>query len=422
MNAQTINPQSLNSQSLPVTTTRQTTSSDRLFLAGGPGFAQHRQVFGPLPSLSSAQLIDELRASGLAGRGGSGFPAWRKLAALDPAARGRSVIIANGAEGEPMSAKDATLLARAPHLVIDGLLLAAASLGSGDLYLYCSGTALGAARRALDEREDARRIQLREAPETFISGEASAVVRSIEKGVALPRDHRKRLTEAGLGGRPTLVHNVETLAQVALVARYGAHWFRSQGVDDESGTRLLTVRAPGNELRVIEVPGGITIDDALRRARVDPASLSAVLVGGYHGGWVPAQAFGTPLTRDRLAPFGASPGAGIVMGLAKGSCPIQVSAQIASYLAGQSARQCGPCVNGLPKMAETLSRLAGSHSAGGPLPATLAQEVRRLARIVTGRGSCHHPDGTAQLVLSTLSTFASDVDAHLAGHCEEARA
>jgi NADH:ubiquinone oxidoreductase subunit F (NADH-binding) len=395
---------------------------NRLFAAGSPDLADHVTRFGAMPPVhDQLALIDELQAAGLDGRGGAGFPTWRKIAATrsrrgGPGARDAPVVIANGAEGEPLSSKDATLLRYAPHLVIDGLLLTAAAVGARDAYLYGGATALTSVARALRERADAGRIVLREAPDTFVSGEASAVVNGIEKGLAIPRDRRVRLTTSGLGGRPTLVNNVETLAHIALIARFGAAWFRSVGTDDEPGTRLLTVSGDVVTRQVIEAAGGIRLDEALRAVGAEPATVRAVLVGGYHGGWVPGTALHTPVARRELAPFGASPGAGVLAVLRLDRCGLRAAADIAGYLASQSAGQCGPCVNGLPAMAAVLHRLAATGRDPG-----LPDEVRRLAALVAGRGSCAHPDGTARLVLSSVTVFASDVAAHLDGRCEAMR-
>ena len=149
-----------------------------------------------------------------------------------------------------------------------------------------------------------------------------------------------------------------------------------------------------------------------RLPRTDLTRVQAVLVGGYHGAWVPADRLGVRLTREDLAPFGATPGAGVVHALHRDACPLLHAAAVADYLAGQSARQCGPCVNGLPRMATTLRRLAEP----GADPALVA-EVERLRRLVHGRGACAHPDGTARFVGSTLRVFADHVEDHLEGRC-----
>jgi NADH:ubiquinone oxidoreductase subunit F (NADH-binding) len=386
--------------------------SDRLFAAGEPGYHAHLARFGVLPAVQPQALIEEVEAAGLTGRGGAAFPVWRKLAAA--AGGSGAVVIANGAEGEPASAKDEILLTSAPHLVIDGLLLAASAVGARELYLYAGAAQLAAVSRALAERRDAGRITLREAPDTFISGEASAVVNSIGRRVALPTDHPVRLTTAGLRGRPTLVQNVETLAHLALVARFGSRWFRSAGTKAEPGTRLVTVSSEGSDRIVIEAAAGMRLDELLLAAGRDADDVEALLVGGYHGGWLPARHLGTALGTDALQPFGAAPGAGVLFVLPLGRCGLRASARIATYLAGQSARQCGPCVNGLPAMASLLNRLATDGR-----EQRLPQEVRRLAALVQGRGACHHPDGTARFVLSSLAAFEAEVDLHRRGRCRE---
>ncbi|BDZ48049.1 NADH dehydrogenase [Frondihabitans sucicola] len=398
----------------------------RLFAARAADVRSHLEVFGPMPAaFDIGHLLAELDDSGLAGRGGAGFPTWRKLMAAAQAngliagvgrertPGRRAVVIANGAEGEPLSRKDETLLRCAPHLVLDGLLLAADTIGARDVVLYSTAGTLEGVARAVADRQDASRVRLVTASDTFLSGEASAVVNAVGGGPALPRDHVQRLTQRGLGGAPTLVQNVETLAHLALLARFGASWFRSQGSPDDPGTRLVSVSGDLPAPRVLELPGGAPLSDALTASGAAPDSLRAVLVGGYHGAWVPADRLDVPLSPGSLAPFGAAPGAGVLMALGAHRCGLEASAEITTYLAGQSARQCGPCANGLPRLAEVLHRLAAKERVSW-----LPREIERLAGIVTGRGSCHHPDGTSRLVLSALTVFESDVAAHLAGRCE----
>ncbi|MEV8266196.1 NADH-ubiquinone oxidoreductase-F iron-sulfur binding region domain-containing protein [Microbacterium sp. NPDC076911] len=382
----------------------------RLLAAPHPSYSSHVGTHGVLPQPNRATLLCELEASGLGGRGGAAFPTSRKLAAIDPDAA-PPIVIGNGAEGEPLSVKDATLLTRAPHLVIDGLLLVAEALNASETYLAASARQLASVRTAIAERADAGKIIVHESADSFISGEASAIVNSVGGGRAIPTDRSLRLTERGLKGRPTLVQNVETLAHIALVARWGGAWYRTVGAADEPGSRLLSITARGRT-RVVEATGGIEIARALEVAGVDAADTDAVLVGGYHGAWVPRAQLGTALSRAALAPFAAAPGAGILFALSREQCPLATAAEIANYLASQSARQCGPCANGLPRMAETLSTLAA-----GRADASTEIEVRRMAALVAGRGSCHHPDGTARFVLSTLETFSSEVARHLNGQC-----
>ncbi|MEA9984986.1 NADH-ubiquinone oxidoreductase-F iron-sulfur binding region domain-containing protein [Subtercola sp. RTI3] len=402
----------------------------RLFLAAGTSFAAHLRAYGALPPTlpgatragagapaNAETVIEQVRAAGLDGRGGAGFPVWRKLASTRSHASGRgsrpAVVIANGSEGEPLSRKDHALLSLAPHLVIDGLLLCAAAVGASDLHFFTTAELAPGVLRALGERPDARHVKVLVTPEAFVAGEATAVVNAVERAVSVPRDHVLHLSEAGLKGRPTLVQNVETLAQLALIARFGAEWFRSIGTEQEPGTRLVTVCGDVATPQVLEVAGGTPLSVLIAAAGGASAPVSAVLVGGYHGAWVPAPALDTPLSREALSPFGAAPSAGVVFVLSSARCGLETAAGIATYLAEQSAGQCGPCVNGLPAMAGVLSRIA-SRARDPRLPA----EVARLADFVTGRGSCSHPDGTARFVLSSLSVFASDVRAHLASSCE----
>lgn len=388
-------------------------------LAAGPdaGLARHLETFGSLdPDAPASGLLAVLEASGLTGRGGAAFETWLKAVATAKSGRkgflpGRPVVIANGAEGEPLSFKDKTLLAHAPHLVIDGLLALTRALAGSRMYLYVSAASLPGVHRALLEHPGAQRIELVEAPERFISGESSAVVNMIATGSALPLDQRRRLSESGLNGRPTLVLNVETVAQVALILRYGAAWFRDAGTATDPGTRLVSVSGPAPARDVVlEVPGGARLTDVLRFAGMDPAVISAVLVGGYHGRWVRPGA-------QVLSPVGQAggvvrPGAGVIHALSTGTCGLQVTAGILNFLAGESARQCGPCMFGLPAMASVLNRIAA-----GERNPRLPAELDRLGKLVSGRGACRHPDGTAGLVGSALEVFADDVRAHLAGRC-----
>lgn len=403
------------------------TGTRRLLAAAGAGLDDHERAHGPVPTIR-AGIIDEIGRAGIDGRGGAGFPLARKLAVVAGRTRrgrgGRApVVIANAAEGEPASRKDAVLLEQAPHLVLDGMVVAALAVGASDAVVATSDRLAVHVRRAIDERDRRHAahpvsLAVTTLPHTsFVSGEAGALASAVDGGRGVPEDRVVRLAERGPSGRPTLVSNVETLAQAALVARHGAAWARSVGSASAPGTRLVTVSDVTDPIRavVLETAGGTPLGELLVASRlsgVDPRRTRAVLVGGWGGTWVPVSALDATLDVDGLAPWGAAPGAGVLAVLGDRTCPIAVTARIAEALAGASAGRCGPCVNGLPRIADVLAVLASGRPAGD-----LAGEVRRIAALVDGRGACHHPDGVARMVRSALDVFRQDVQAHLGGGC-----
>jgi NADH:ubiquinone oxidoreductase subunit F (NADH-binding) len=399
-----------------------TPHSARLLAAPAPDLATHLAVHGALPGLPGPRVLDLVERATLTGRGGAGFPTAVKLAAV-AAARGPAVVVGNGGEGEPASRKDRELLHRAPHLVLDGLQLAARATGATDAFLYCHPEALGAVRAALAERSAQRPAELPvtvvAAATGFVAGQESAVVSQLDGGPAVPGFSRVRITERGYRGRPTLVQNVETLAHLALVVRHGG--------EAAGGTFLATVHL-GAGPRVWEVPLGLPLGDLLAAAVAapgpdgtpagpDPDRFGAVLVGGYHGTWLPLPAAASaPLSRAGLAPWGASPGAGVIVPLAAADCGLDVTARIVRYLAAESARQCGPCQFGLPHLARLATEVAAG-GAGRPVPMSTVIALRRAVGLVEGRGACHHPDGTARLVRSAMTAFEQDVVLHTQGRC-----
>jgi NADH:ubiquinone oxidoreductase subunit F (NADH-binding) len=384
----------------------------------------HIARHGSLPfPMVPGRVVNDLKQAGLTGRGGAAFPVHRKLSAVFDAAatRHRSpVVIANGAESEPASDKDATLLWLAPHLVLDGLQLVAEAVDADRAILYTHADRRADVgkrlRDALEQRltagADRVPVQLAEAPPRFLSGQETALINHLAGGPAIPTFMPPRVTERGLGGAPTLVQNVETLAHTALIARRGPRWFRQVGTEQEPGSMLCTIRRSDGTPRIAEVPLGMPLRDLLGPV----ASDGAVLIGGYHGSWVPAaEAVKLTLDNHALDTVDARVGAGILVTLPPERCGLAETARIVRYLALESAGQCGPCLNGLPRIAAALAELAGAR------PRRQARaDVERWAGLVTGRGACHHPDGTARLVRSALITFAAELDRHERGRCSAA--
>ena len=386
--------------------------------AGPVGAEEHRARLGQLPFVGHtlkdrAAFLAMVERSGLVGRGGAGFPTARKLKAIDGR---RPVVIANGTEGEPLSQKDKLLLSLSPQLVLDGTVLVAEALDALEAYVVVHPAVVLTAAEAVAQRRsvDNHGVKLTVLPaqDRYVAGEASALANYLENGVARPRPNPPRLVERGAWGRPTLVNNVETLAHIALLARYGAEWFRSAGTPDEPGSMLVTLRGAVRRPVVTEVEMGTPVRDLLALAGGPTGRLQALLIGGYFGSFVDGQeAVDRPYSRAGLAGLDADVGAGVVVAFDDQTCGVVEAARIARYLAGQSAGQCGPCVFGLAAVAEELDALASGQLTGGT-----ARLERWLAE-VEGRGACHLPDGATRLVASALRVFSDEVTAHVSGRC-----
>jgi NADH:ubiquinone oxidoreductase subunit F (NADH-binding) len=382
----------------------------------------HADRHGPLPPVRPDDLIDLVEAAGLTGRGGAAFPTHRKLRAV---AAGRApVVVANAAEGEPASSKDVVLLATSPQLVLDGLELAAQAVGARRAYLYLHADPRleQSVLQALDDRAaDHRRtgrptevpVRVVTAPARFLAGEESALAARIDGGRAMPRSVPPRVYQRGVDGRPTLVQNVETLAHLALIARFGPVWFRALGTPAEPGTALFTVSGAVTRPGVIEAGLGTGVRELLTTAGWTASPIQAVLIGGYHGAWLPgAEVEGAEASDAYLLPRGATVGAGVLLALPATACGVIETARAARYLADESAGQCGPCLNGLPAIAAALQELAGPGR-------TLTQEAQvwRWAEMIEQRGACHHPDGSVRFIRSALRVFAAEYDLHAHGRC-----
>lgn len=378
--------------------------------------AAHAALHGPMPSARG--LIDLVSASGLRGRGGGGFPTGTKLAAV-ASARRRPVVVANGAEGEPVSAKDKLLLRRAPHLVLDGVALAAAALGAREAFVALSADAdeeLGVVERAMDERRDrGLRWNLVVVPPGFVTGEETALVAALEGREAKPAFTPPRPFERGLRRAPTLVQNVETLAHIALVARHGPEWFCALGTREEPGSALFTVSGAVGRPGVYEAAFGTPLPTLVAQAGGVRGEPGAFLVGGFFGSWVaPGTAQSLTLLDSDLSRAGAALGAGALVVLPSAACGLDQSARVARYLADETAGQCGPCVNGLAAVAGALETLVAGRADSRPA-------ALRWLRQIHGRGACRHPDGAVHFVESSLELFAAEIELHLHGHCSGRR-
>ena len=385
--------------------------------SGPESLHAHRSRWGALPALDGAQVLALLRAARLDGRGGGGFPVARKVAAALTTG-GRPLLLVNASESEPASAKDATLCALRPHLVLDGTALLATALGVDEAVVHLHRGAdapVDGILRAVDERRggghDGVSWSVSLGPDRYVSGEASAVAGFVHDGDGRPRFAMTPMAVEGPAGRPTVVVNAETVAQLGLLARIGPTAWASLGTGTSPGPRLLTlsgaVDRPG---QVVELIGPGTVGDVLvaTGATTPPA---AVLVGGFAGTWLTGdEAWQVPWERAALECLGSGPGCGLLGVLPHGACALVETARVVAYLAGESAGQCGTCVAGLPRLAVGMAALAD-----GTFRRRGMKRLVSLGDELLGSGACGHPDGVVRLVRSTLDVFGDDVVRHLAG-------
>ncbi len=371
-----------------------------------PSLDNHLALFGPLEPHDD--LILAIERAGLAGRGGGAFPTATKLRAVADEGR-QPIVVANAVEGEPASGKDRALLRVAPHLVLDGAVAACHAVGARDAVVAISHES--ARERAIVETAIGQRLardgrtQLRTAavPAGFVAGEETALVNALSGGEAKPTLKPPFPSEQGLDGAPTLVANAETLAHIALIARFGPSWFRGAGTDDAPGTALVTLGGAVARPGVYEIELGACLDDVVDRAGGATRPAQAILVGGYFGRWVtPTDARELRLTPEVL-------GAGAIAVLPADVCAVSECARVLTYLADESAGQCGPCVHGLRAIADELSSTGSGFRRG---------RLEELAGLVTRRGACRHPDGAASFLRSALEVFAEEFGQHAkSGRC-----
>ncbi len=384
-----------------------------LDLPAAVGLDTHLARFGPPPT-DLGQLIAWVDSAGLRGRGGARFPTAIKLAAV--ARRRRAIVVVNATEGEPASIKDKALLHQAPHLVLDGAAAAGAAVGAREIIVAVERSAVAtmeAAVAAADERRMAglERLAVRVVgtPSRYVAGEETALVHWLNGGEAKPTLVPPRPFERGVSGRPTLVDNVETLAHLALIARFGPQWYRRAGTAEDPGTTLVTVTGAVTHPGVYEVEGGSSLAAAIEGAGSAMDDLDAVLVGGHFGSWISAtEARQLTLGAGSLGSAGAALGCGALVALPRGACGVAETARITRWMADQNAGQCGPCVHGLPAMAEQLTVMAH----GGRAVDQARNELLGLLPEIEGRGACRHPDGVVRLVRSALRVFATEIAEH----------
>lgn len=394
----------------------------RLLRQGAEDYEGYRKAGGYQPLDDPDHLLTEVDLSGLLGRGGAAFPMGTKLHTIHTASRRgtETVVIANGEEGEPASVKDRWLLRNRPHLVLDGLRLAARIAGARRAYVYVSDQAAATAvNAALAEA----------APDTFgdtavtvvtvepgyVAGEETAAVRFINGGQAKPTDKPPRPYEEGVGGVPTLVSNVETLANLPFIHRHGSQAFRSLGTPMSPGTFLATVTGAGRPAALYELPHGAAFSELLELHGLAADTVKGVLMGGYFAGLINSEILDATLDHESIRRLGSGLGCGAISLLTQ-DCPVAVAASVLEYFDRENAGQCGSCFNGTAAMAAA----AGALRDGAATEEDLAR-LERWSVVLRGRGACATLDGATFIAATLLSQFPQTVARHLRNDCETCR-
>ena len=362
-------------------------------------YDDHVLRFGPRPDVSAA-LLARIEREGLLGHGGAFVPVgvkWRSAMLR----KGPLTVVANAAESEPLAGKDGTLIRQRPHLVLDGLMITAQALGADRAIIWLHGddvTGRKAFEEAFRDRGWSGRevpVEIIDGPVHYLAGEAQAITRATSGGPALPFP-RRAVTDPY--APQTIVHNVETLARLALIARELPN----------PSTRLLTVL--GAQRMVVEVARSTTIEQVLIQLgwKVAP---QAVLLGGYAGIWARwDDVAALEVDEKSMKAAKLTLGAGVMVPLADDACGVRVTSELVTYLASMSARQCGPCLFGMPALAEHWTKLADEDGDRRTI-----DRLRADIAAVEGRGGCRHPDGATRLSNSALETFSAHLGAHVSG-------
>ncbi len=382
-----------------------------------------------LRELSPTQVIEEIRTSGLRGRGGAGYPTGDKLALV---ASGRSTmryLICNAYDADARSLISATLLEQNPHLALEGLALASYAAGVSEAFLYVRSARTEAAASAQKAVADALEANLIGrnimgtafslavtvvgVDRSFMGGEESTLIEII-KGRPMKAQQRPPYPAMqGLYDQPTAVQNVETLANLPAIISHGAGAFRQSGSRATTGTKLLTVIGPGGA-QLIEIPFGASVRQALQQAGIDANENNArgVVVGGMEGGVLPLSALDTPFDFDPLAQADAMVGSGMIEVLPVDACMVRWAMERSDYLSEETCGKCVPCRVGVKRIAGTLQGLVSS--LGQPDDLKLLEE---FSHYVPDGSLCGYGVHAIHPVVSAMRYFGDDFAAHLAGKC-----
>jgi NADH-quinone oxidoreductase subunit F len=391
-----------------------------------------------LTGMSPEDVIQEIKDAKLRGRGGAGFPTGMKWEFTRKAPGRVKYLICNGDEGDPGAFMDRSVLEGNPHLVLEGMAIAAYAIGDAHGYIYVRAEyplAVANLRVAIAQARESGLlgdnilgtnfcfdITIKEGAGAFVCGEETALIASIEGKRGMPRPRPPFPANSGLWGRPTCINNVETLANIATIINRGAAWYAALGTEASGGTKIFSLTGKVNNTGLVEVPIGISMRDVIfdiGGGIPKGRRFKAVQMGGPSGGCVPARHLDMPIDYGTLQQIGAIMGSGGMVVMDENTCMVDITRFFANFTQSESCGKCSPCRIGTKQMLTILTRITQGQGREGDV-----ERLERIARTVKAAALCGLGQTCPNPVLSTIRFFRDEYDAHIrdkrcaAGSCD----
>lgn len=365
-------------------------------------------------NMSQVDLIEEVKKSNLRGRGGAGFNAGMKWSFSYSVNTDQKYVVCNADEGEPGTYKDRLIMENDPQSVLEGMAICGYAIGASKGYIYCRGEypyVVDVLNKAIDQAKakgvlGSFDIEVRMGAGAYVCGEESALIESIEGHRGEPRFKPPFPPVIGLWGKPTIVNNVETFANIPLIVDKGADWFKAIGAANYPGTKLLTLTGDIVNRTFIEVPTNTTIRQVIfdfGGGMAGGKKFKAVQIGGTSGGFIPEAFLDTPIDFDSMAAIGATLGSGAVFVMDESRDIIDVIGSITQFFEHESCGKCSPCREGTKRMNEIVHRILGGHGSAADLDL-----MERLGKVMTRACLCGLGQAAPSPVLTTLKHFTSE--------------